>query len=154
MEIVQLPEWFAPMALGFFHLISSVTPANPYAIFLSRSLILPFYFLLIFFIGEFQIYEGVFHRTLDSGLWTLSRVIGGGHGTCYSPFSFSKHIWFTLLIYSRLSQLQLDMALISTTRCYQTHQSVAQVLIIKHKCIRVVVVRLWSSCMLVLITFF
>jgi len=74
------------------HLISSVTPANSYAIFLSRSLILPFYFLLIFFIGEFQIYEGVFHRTLDSGLWTLSRVIGGGHGTCYSPFSFSKQI--------------------------------------------------------------
>lgn len=32
-----------------------------------------------------SIYEGVFHRTLDSGLWTLSRVIGGrgvahGHG--------------------------------------------------------------------------
>ncbi|RHN64586.1 hypothetical protein MtrunA17_Chr4g0070661 [Medicago truncatula] len=25
-----------------------------------------------------SIYEGVFHRTLDSGLWTLSRVIGGG----------------------------------------------------------------------------
>ncbi|WJX80406.1 hypothetical protein P8452_63410 [Trifolium repens] len=31
-----------------------------------------------------SIYEGLFHRKLDSGIWTLSRVIGvrrGGHGT-------------------------------------------------------------------------
>ncbi|KAL6524444.1 hypothetical protein OROHE_016119 [Orobanche hederae] len=31
-----------------------------------------------------SIHEGVFHRTLDSGLWTLSRVIQEGGGS-YSP---------------------------------------------------------------------
>jgi hypothetical protein len=37
---------------------------------------------------EFQIYKGVFHRTLDSGVTTLSRVLRGEGEGSYSPLYF------------------------------------------------------------------
>jgi hypothetical protein len=92
LENVQLPEWFALMALGFFPLISSVTPANLYAISLSRSLIHPFYFLIIFSLVNFRYMKecSIGHWILDSGLFP--ELLEEEEVTSYSPFSFSKQI--------------------------------------------------------------